>query len=122
MAEALEARRRERDRLLGLAREYVDRLSSRIPVVAAAAVGSVARGDFNVWSDVDVVVVAEGLPERYPDRSAVLLAEAQARIQPVGFTADEFEVAWEKGNALVKEAAERSVPLLGDGFLRRPRM
>lgn len=30
--------------------------------------GSVARGDFNLWSDIDVLVVADNLPERWLDR------------------------------------------------------
>lgn len=30
--------------------------------------GSVARGHFNLWSDIDVLVVADNLPERWLDR------------------------------------------------------
>lgn len=119
MARALEARRRERDRLLGQAREYVRRLSDRIPLVAAAVVGSVARGDFNVWSDVDVVVVAEDLPERTPDRSAFLMTDLPPGVQPVGFTPEEFEQAWTRQNALAREAADRGVTLKGESFFRR---
>jgi hypothetical protein len=121
VARALEARRLERDRLLRLARDYVDRLSDRIPVVAAAVVGSVARGDFNVWSDVDVVVIAEDLPERMPDRGALLMAEMPGGVQPVGFKPDEFEGAWMKRNALAREATEGGVALRGEDFFRRPR-
>ncbi len=108
MAEALDQRRRERERLLGLAREYVERLYRRLPLVAAAVVGSVARGDFNLWSDVDVVVVADGLPARAPDRGSVLVADAPGGVQPIGFTPQEFERAWMKRNPLVREAAESS--------------
>ena len=49
-------------------------LSERLPVQAVMLTGSVARGDFNVWSDIDVVVVAESLPERLRDRLALLHA------------------------------------------------
>jgi len=63
VADAIAERRLERERLIALAREYVERLSARVTVEAAAVVGSVARGDFNVWSDVDVVVVANADPE-----------------------------------------------------------
>ena len=118
MADVLAERRFERERLIALAREYVDRLSKRVPVEAAAVVGSVARGDFNVWSDVDVLVVAEGLPERAPERMALLLADAPVGVQPVGFTRIELEQARRKGNPLVREAAERAVVLLGGGLLR----
>ena len=117
VARILEERARERERLLGLARDYVERLSKRVTVVAAAVAGSVARGDFNVWSDVDVVVVAEGLPGRIPDRMSVLVADAPAGVQPVGFTPGEFRTAWVKGNPLVNEAVRAGVVLTGNEFV-----
>ena len=98
-----------------LARGYVERLAERITVEAAYVVGSVARGDFNVWSDVDVLVVAAGLPERAPDRMALLLADAPAGVQPVGFTPTELERARWRGNPLVLEADERGVLLTPTG-------
>ena len=61
-------RRAEREQLIQLAADYVRHLSTKLPVLAAYVAGSAARGDFNVWSDVDVVIVAEGLPERIPDQ------------------------------------------------------
>ncbi len=51
MHEALAIRERERERLIGLARLYVEELGERMSVRAAAVVGSVARGDFNVCWD-----------------------------------------------------------------------
>jgi len=119
LAEALAERRRERERLLAQARGYADRMAERIPVVAAAVVGSVARGDFNVWSDVDVVVVATHLPFRAPDRASLLLADAPAGVQAVGFLPEEFEAAWRKGNPLVRETATDGVILTGEDFFRR---
>jgi len=118
MADALAARRGERDRLIGLARAYVERLSARMPVLAAAVVGSVARGDFNVWSDVDVVVVCDDLPERVPDRGAVLSADAPAGVQAVGFTGEEFAAALAKGNPLAGSVLEEGVILAGEAFFR----
>lgn len=121
MLKAVEDRRRERERLIGVAREYVNRLSQRLDVKAAAVAGSVARGDFNVWSDVDVVVIAEDLPPRIPDRGAVLIADAPAGVQPVGFTPEELLQAVEKRNALAVEAIESGIPLAGEQFLARLR-
>lgn len=114
MAEIIAERSRERQRLLALAAGYVERLSCRIPVEAAAVAGSVARGDFNVWSDVDVVVVAEGLPARQLERSALLLLDAPPRIQPVGYSRAELEQEWRKGNRLVREAVTSGVTILGE--------
>jgi uncharacterized protein len=116
---AVEQRRVERERLIGSAREYVARLAERLDVQAAAVVGSVARGDFNVWSDVDVLVVAGRLPARAPDRAAVLLEGAPIGVQPIGFTGEEFERALEKGNVLVREALERGVVLRGKDLFER---
>jgi hypothetical protein len=117
VAEALSERRQERERLVALARGYVQALSRRLPVPAAAVVGSVARGDFNVWSDVDVVVVAPGLPERLPDRTALLSSDAPGGVQPVGFQPAEFERAWRKGNPLAREATSVGIVLQGEDFL-----
>lgn len=119
MADVLSARRRERERLIELAAAYVDGVRQRLPVVAAAVVGSVARGDFNVWSDVDVVLVAERLPIRAPDRSGLLLEAAPAGVQPVGFTPDEFEAAWRARNPLVHEAVGLGATLAGEEFFAR---
>ncbi len=117
MADALTERAREQARLLDLARAYVERLSSRVPLIAAVAVGSVARGDFNVWSDVDVVVVAEQLPYRAPERSLLLAQGAPGGVQPVGFTPEEFREALRRRNPLAVEAVTTGVVLLGGGFL-----
>lgn len=102
--------------MVALGRQYVERLSARLPVVAAAVVGSVARGDFNLWSDVDVVVVAEGLPGRTPERGALLASDAPPGVQAVGFSPLEFEEASLKRNALCLEAIHRGIVLTGNDF------
>jgi predicted nucleotidyltransferase len=119
VADVLAERRRERERLIELALTYVEQLSTRLAVEAAAVVGSVARGDFNVWSDVDVVVVADGLPGRAPDRNGLLLADAPARVQPVGFTRRELVDALRRDNPLAREAVGRGVVLTGKAVLQK---
>lgn len=121
MIQAIRERRAERERLLGVAREYVERLAERLDIAAAAVAGSVARGDFNVWSDIDVVVVADDLPWRIPDRGALLIEGAPAGVQPIGFTPEEFERALAKGNVLIRDLLEHGVVLTGQEFFRRSR-
>jgi len=108
---ALEERYAEQARLMGLARDHVARLSQRLEIREAAVVGSVARGDFNVWSDVDLVIVAEGLPERLPDRLELLMEGRAPRVEPIGFTPAELEEARRRGNPLVIELDSIGVPL-----------
>lgn len=111
MHEAVARRVREREELISRAGVYAEALAERVQ--PQAVVGSVARGDFNVWSDIDVVVVAPELPERAPDRGMVLIADAPAGVQPVGFTREEFAAALAKGNPLVREAVEVGVVVAG---------
>ncbi len=118
MAEVVAARRRERERLIELARDHVRRLSERIPVVAAAVAGSVARGDFNLWSDVDLVVISDRLPARIPDRSALLAADAPAGVQVVGYTSEEFRRALRRNDALATSVVREGVRLRGEAFFQ----
>lgn len=119
MAKTIERRRRELEELRERARHYVHRLADRIPIRAAAIAGSVARGDFNVWSDIDVVVVSDALPARVPDRGLVLIEDAPGRVQPIGYTTEEFERAYRRGDRLVHEVVETGVVLWGDDFFGR---
>lgn len=120
MAEIVERRRAERDRLIGLARAYVERLSARVPVLAAAVVGSVARGDFNVWSDIDVLVVCEVLPDRVPDRMALLVEVGTDGVQPVGYTPSELRRAVTKRDPMVLSVWQEGVILVDENtFLGR---
>lgn len=107
-------RRSERDARIGAARDHVGRLAQRITVIAAAVYGSTARGDFNVWSDVDVLVIAQDLPERAPDRSGVLLEDAPPGVQVVGWTPEELAREHARGNPIAREIPEHGVVLLGE--------
>jgi predicted nucleotidyltransferase len=54
--------------------------------------GSLARGDFNERSDVDLIVIASNLPENYYKRAELLsdLIISAVPIEPLGYTPDEF--------------------------------
>lgn len=113
MASPLAARVAERERLIALARSYAECLSRRTSITSVVVAGSVARGDFNVWSDVDVIVVADQLPERAVDRAALLLADAAGGIQPIGYTPHELVEARRRGDRLVRSALDDGVVVFG---------
>jgi predicted nucleotidyltransferase len=98
------AREQQREALLARARLYVERLRPRLALQQARVVGSVARGDFNVWSDVDVLVVAEGLPTNGLERLTLLTTDAPGGVQPHGYTPEELRRAEERRDPLVLEA------------------
>lgn len=109
---ALIRRRQEQLALINRAEKFVAGLPADLGVRAAVVFGSVARGDFNLWSDVDVVVVAEHLPARLLDRLDALTPRP-ARVQPVPWTPAEWAHHASRGNPIVVEARERGLWLVG---------
>ncbi len=62
-------------------------------------VGSVARGDFNRWSDIDVLVVAENLPDTLAARLARLTTSNRPPgVEAILWTPDELAERWSRGN------------------------
>jgi hypothetical protein len=108
----LRRREREREQLLAVARGFADALPSEPGVRAVCVFGSVARGDFNLWSDIDVLVVAERLPE-HPARRLEALGEPVPRVQPVAWTPGEWAGRLALRDPIALEAVERGVWLRG---------
>jgi HEPN domain-containing protein len=102
----------ERERLLQCARAFAARLDAALRVRAVVVFGSVARGDFNQWSDVDVLVVAEDVPTRAPDRFAAL-GESPDPVAAVAWTPGEWRAARQRSNPIAVEALTHGVWLLG---------
>jgi len=79
-------------------------------VRAVVVVGSVARGDFNEWSD--VIVVAERLPARFLDRQAAV-EPRPPDVQPFVWTLAEWRTENDGRNPLAVEARAAGVWLRG---------
>lgn len=117
-AEVLARRRREQEALLAVARDYVEAIAGRLHLVGAGVIGSVARGDFNVWSDIDVLVVARDLPARYLDRASLLTSAPGRRVQAVALAPQELVDARAKGDPRVVELEAHGIFLAGEEELR----
>lgn len=108
----LERRRIERERLIGRAQQLAARLDPRLGARAVAVFGSVARGDFNLWSDVDVLVVAEHLPPGWQERIHAL-GDLPGLVEPVAWTPEELRSQLLRGNPIAREAVDRGIWLVG---------
>lgn len=97
VARVLQRRRSERDALMQRARAFAAALPSRLDVRAVVVFGSVARGDFNKWSDIDVLVVADGCAGTRLQRHASL-EPVPGRVQPVVWTSAEFHERLRRGD------------------------
>lgn len=85
----IRAREREQEGLIAEARAYTVRVRCDFPQARVFLYGSVARGDFNLHSDLDLLVVAD-LLEPTLERSKVLYRYVQGREEPKGLTSAEF--------------------------------
>jgi len=111
----IEERLRAREGAVQEAREFAKCVSEKLGEVTAILFGSYARGDFNEWSDVDVLVVARDLP-RNPLERLDLVRNCLVRfprVEPVIVTVEEF-VRMRGRNPAVVEAVEVGVPLVDD--------
>jgi uncharacterized protein len=108
-------RRGEQLALVDAARVWVGRLRGRLPLERAVVFGSVARGDFNRWSDVDLLLVS---PEFRgpPLRRLEQLGDRPARVQPVCWTPAEWRAERDRGNpiAIEAEVAGIEIDIAGD--------
>jgi hypothetical protein len=109
----VERRRREQAARVTRAEAWSRDLALRVPGVRAVVVfGSVARGDFNKWSDIDVLVVADALPDRLTAR-AELLSPVPPGVQPIAWTCAELALARAQANPIACEADGQGIVVYG---------
>ncbi len=107
--EIVEERIKERRRIIELAEKWAKKLEFK---VTAILIGSFARGDFNLWSDVDILLVSDELRGRPIDRLKALDYPPGFEVIPV--TKREFLKLMKKGNRLAMEASQYGIILRDD--------
>jgi predicted nucleotidyltransferase len=109
-------RRAEQERLLGVARTWATVAGPLLDAHCVVVVGSVARGDFNRWSDIDVLVVAENLPDTLAARLARLTTSNRPPgVEAILWTPDELAERWSRGNdPMAREAYRVGVVVYGE--------
>ena len=111
--EIIEKRRRLREEIIGKARKWAENLPAKI---TAILIGSYARGDFNLWSDIDILLISDlkGNPiERLRE------IDYPPGFQVIPLTPKEFQRLIEKGERLMVEAKRHGVVLRDDYELFR---
>ena len=107
--EVIEKRRRLREKYIQDSRRWVCSLPFKL---TAVLVGSYARGDFNLWSDVDILLVSTEFKGNPVERLKRL--DIPAGFQVIPLTDKEFKRLLEKGEPLILEAKESGVVLKDD--------
>lgn len=100
--------------------EFSRRLGKLSGVRSIFLYGSMARGDYNTGSDVDILVISDSLPERFLDRTELLqrLTPADLPLEIVGYTSSEFEKMLVERHPTALSALEEGKILHDDGFHR----
>ncbi len=106
--EVLERRRKKREEVINRAREY----SLELPFKCSAIlIGSYARGDFNLWSDIDLLVVGEfstNPVERYRD------IDFPPGFEVIPVRLEEFHTSLSARKYMIVEAARTGIILRDD--------
>ncbi len=107
--EVIRGRIEERERVIEEARRWASGLGFK---VTAVLVGSYARGDFNKWSDVDVVLITEELGGSPLER--LRRVEHPPGYEVVVWTPSEFASMLGRGNPLALEVVNNGIILRDD--------
>jgi hypothetical protein len=96
--------------------DYSKAVSSKVGKFTGVLYGSMARGDNNLWSDIDFLVISDKLPENPLKRLEFLYSLADTAIEVKGYTRKEFLKMIEKRNPLALDALVEGKLVVDDGF------
>ncbi len=96
-------------------RDAAQRLAKQLGKVSVLLHGSYARGDFNLWSDVDLIIVSEAFNDIRPlDRYELVKESLPDRAEPILWTPKEAEALLQK--PAWRQALRRGVVVLRDDY------
>ncbi len=104
------------DDVNGILREYSKAVSSKLGKFTGVLYGSMARGDYNVWSDIDFLVISDKLHENPLRRLELLYSLSDVPIEVKGYTRNEFLKMIEQRNPIALDALVEGKVIVDDGF------
>lgn len=113
--EVIKERLRKRDLYVKKAQAFAECAIHKLSNSTILIYGSVSRGDFNEWSDIDVLIITrEEIPQRPTERLDIVYdcMKENPLIEPVIITLNELRKLLAKKNPLVIEALKKGVILI----------
>lgn len=87
------------------AKKYLKGIGEKIGLKLAIMFGSYAKNTYSYGSDIDMLLVAEKLPEKPKDRPQILLdPNLEVYIEPFAYTEEEFDKMVRENHPIAKEA------------------
>jgi predicted nucleotidyltransferase len=96
--------------------QYSKIVSSKLGKFTGVLYGSMARGDNNLWSDIDFLVISDKLPENPLKRLEFLYSLTETPIEVKGYTRNEFIKMIEKRNPIALDSIVEGKIIVDDGF------
>lgn len=96
--------------------DYSRVVSSKLGKFTGVLYGSMARGDNNLWSDIDFLVISDKLPDNPLKRLEFLYSLTDTAIEVKGYKRKEFIKMIEKRNPLALDALVEGKLVVDDGF------
>ena len=119
--EVIKRRRKLRERVITEAKAWATKLPLKL---TAVLIGSYTRGDFNLWSDIDILLISDDFKGAPIERLKVL--DIPPGYQVIPLAPKEYRKLLAKKNPLATEANESGAVLRDDlgllmstGFLSR---
>jgi len=122
MKRVVEFRRRLREEAIRRAGAFAKCVESKLGKVTAIVFGSYARGDFNAWSDIDVLIVTNTALPTNPLRRLDMVEECllnAGAVEPIILTEKEFLERLRRRDPAVVEAVEKGITLLDSLGLKK---
>jgi predicted nucleotidyltransferase len=96
--------------------EYSKVIYSKLGKFTGVLYGSMARGDNNLWSDIDFLVISDKLPHNPLKRLEFLYSLTETSIEVKGYTKNEFLKMIEKRNPTALDSLVEGKIIVDDGF------
>ncbi|MHA1210617.1 MAG: nucleotidyltransferase domain-containing protein [Candidatus Freyarchaeota archaeon] len=101
-------------------KSYVNLIVEKFKVRCIILWGSRARGDHTPHSDYDIIIIAD-FKENFLQRLKTLidLTPPQPNIEVFGYTPQEFETMFQRGNVTALDAIYEGIPLYGEEYFKK---
>ncbi|MGQ4891574.1 MAG: nucleotidyltransferase domain-containing protein [Candidatus Njordarchaeia archaeon] len=113
MESIIRKREGERLRAIELAKKFLECAKKHFNIKEAYVVGSYARGDFNEWSDIDLVLVAENVPKSPIERLSKIkeCLKAFSKIEPIIISPEVLTELRSKRNPIAVEIEKHGIKI-----------
>ncbi len=110
---AIEERKRMMANAVRLAEETAMKIVERYPESTIILIGSYGRGDFNIWSDIDILIIVDkNLPKNPLKRIDLIQDIINPNVEPHIITLEEYKRLLDKKNPYLLNAIKEGKPLI----------